>query len=186
MRQTVEYGGGGQHVLSHGSNLSAGVAVLFSHSLNMKILSSTEIVAGRFLIIRVEIQNIIFNLINVYAQNQGPERITLLKLLKNKLGSVGQGECVIMVGDWNCCTDITLDRTGQELHPQSSSFLGQTVKDADLVDAWRRKHPFSQAVYLDKNNRRQGPCCPAGQILRIRSFYHQCDKLSDRPGWVHR
>ena len=89
---------GGQHVLSHGSNLSAGVTVLFSHSFNMNILSSTEIVAGRFLIIRVEIHNIIFNLIIVYAQNQGPEWVTLFKLLKNKLGSVGQGECVIMGG----------------------------------------------------------------------------------------
>ena len=64
--------------------------------------------------------------VNVYAQNQGPEWVTLFKLSKNK-----------------CCTDVTLDRTGQELHPQSC-FLGQTVKEADLVDAWRRKHPSTR------------------------------------------
>ena len=45
-----------------------------------------------------------------------------------------------MGGDWNCCTDFTLDRTGEEPHFQSSAVLSCVLK-TDLVDVWRMKHP---------------------------------------------
>ena len=64
---------GGQYALSHGSNLSAGVAVLFSPSLNVNILSRTEIVAGRVLMVKAEIESFNFTFINMYAPNHGLE-----------------------------------------------------------------------------------------------------------------
>ena len=104
---------GGQYVLSHGSNLSAGVAVFFSPSLNVKILSSTEIVAGLALMVKVELLEFIFTFINVYAPNQGPARVSVFQLLKDKLDTSVQGECVILGGDWNVCFNVTLDRIGR-------------------------------------------------------------------------
>lgn len=132
---------GGQYALSHGSNLSAGVAVLFRPSLNVSVLSTTEIVPGRILMVKVEIQETVFNLINIYAPNCGHERLALFQGLKARLDSCSQGECVLVGGDWNCCTDVTLDRIGQEPHPQSSSFLAQMMAELDLLDVWRVKHP---------------------------------------------
>lgn len=51
---------GGQLVLSHGTNFSAGVAILFSCTLNANIISSTEIVKGRVLLVKAKIGEFIF------------------------------------------------------------------------------------------------------------------------------
>lgn len=65
----------GKYALSHGTNTSAGVAILFSKKLNVNILSVDEIVKGRALLSKVEIEGITFVLINVYAPNNGLERV---------------------------------------------------------------------------------------------------------------
>lgn len=130
----------GQHRVSHGTNLSAGVAVLFSPSLSVNILSYSEPIPGRFLIIRVEIRGFIFTIFNIYAPNLFPERVAFFKVFKEKLASVAQGECIVVGGDWNCCTD-NADRIGQEPHQASSKLLQGILQESQLVDIWRTKHP---------------------------------------------
>ena len=63
----------GQYVLSHDTNFSAGVAILFSPGLDVNVISTTEIVTGRALVVREEIQDISFCFINIYAPNQGSD-----------------------------------------------------------------------------------------------------------------
>lgn len=77
----------GDHVLSHGTNLSAGVAILFSTRCKVKILSKSEAVKGRLLALRVEIKNRVFGLINVYAPTTGRERIAFFLKLKDVVSS---------------------------------------------------------------------------------------------------
>jgi len=50
----------GGYVLSHGTNLSAGVAVFFSPSVKANILLKNEVEPGRCLIVKAEICNFIF------------------------------------------------------------------------------------------------------------------------------
>ncbi len=76
----------GQFVLSHGTNLSAGVAILFSKDLNANILSINELEKGRLLLIKAKIKDVVFVLINIYAPNVGRDRIRLFEVLKNTLG----------------------------------------------------------------------------------------------------
>lgn len=64
----------GKYALSHGTNTSAGVAILFSKNLNVNILI-VIIVKGRTLLIKVEFEGTIFVLINVYAPNNGHELV---------------------------------------------------------------------------------------------------------------
>lgn len=45
----------GSYSLSHGTNLSAGVAILFSPYLNVDILSSVELEKGRLLVVKTKI-----------------------------------------------------------------------------------------------------------------------------------
>lgn len=132
----------GQRVLSHGTNFSAGVAVLFASHIGVNVLSSTEIVAGRLLLVKAKIEDSVFNFISIYAPNLGSERIAVFKLLKDTLAQVGQGECVIMGGDWNCTVDFTLDRNREEPHLQSSTCLSQLLNQSKLMDAWRVKYPI--------------------------------------------
>ena len=113
---------GGPCALSHGTNLSAGVAVLFRATAHATILSSTEVVKGRFLIVRAEIESSVFCFVNIYAPNQGAERVGFFNTLKNELKNYHQDHLIIG-GDFNCTLDFTVDRTSEEPHPQSSQNL---------------------------------------------------------------
>ena len=77
----------GASVLSHGTNLSAGVAVLFAPGLAVKICSSKEVCRGRLLVVKAEITNMCFVFINVYAPNTGRERGVLFGSLRQELTS---------------------------------------------------------------------------------------------------
>lgn len=46
----------GQSVFSHGTNYSAGVAVLFSPNLNITVLCTKELVEGRAMMVKVDIE----------------------------------------------------------------------------------------------------------------------------------
>ena len=124
---------------SHGSNLSSGVAVLFSTNLSVNILSTTELVKGRALLVRVDIDGLIYSLVNIYASNLGSERVSLCNQLRTGMHLHNQ-DYIIMGGDWNCTIDFTLDRIGDEPHVLSGISLRKMLQHLDLVDAWRVKY----------------------------------------------
>ena len=72
----------GQSVFSRETNLSAGVAVLFPPSLKIKIISKKEIVKGRAVMVKVEIEDNILFFLNIYAPNNGQERLQFCTHLK--------------------------------------------------------------------------------------------------------
>ena len=130
----------GSCTLSHGTNLSAGVAVLFRKDANVKVLSSTEVVKGRLLIVKAEIEGSVFCFANIYAPNRGTERVGFFALLESEVGNY-QHDHFIFGGDFNCTLDFTIDRTSEEPHPQSSQSLSGVIAHLDLLDTWRVKHP---------------------------------------------
>ena len=133
----------GSCTLSHGTNLSAGVAVLFRKDANAKVLSSTEVVKGRLLIVKAEIEGSAFCFANIYAPNRGTERVGFFALLESEVGNY-QHDHFIFGGDFNCTLDFTIDRTSEEPHPQSSQSLSGVIAHLDLLDTWRVKHPQSR------------------------------------------
>ncbi len=116
---------------------------MFSPTANATVLSSTEAVKGRLLIVRAEIESSVFCFVNLYAPNLGPERIGFFTLLRNELIKYHQDHLIIG-GDFNCTLDFTMDRTGKEPHPRSSQSLSSVVTQFDLLDTWRVKHPQSR------------------------------------------
>ncbi|TWW77612.1 Transposon TX1 uncharacterized 149 kDa protein ORF 2 [Takifugu flavidus] len=78
--------------LSHGTNLSAGVATLFSPRLDVRVTSTTEIAAGRALAVRAEVQGFVFCLINIYAPSQGSDRLDLFQKVSSFVEQCGQDE----------------------------------------------------------------------------------------------
>lgn len=66
----------GQAFFSHGSNVSAGVAVLISSDLQIQDNKATEIIPGRMQILDIKLYELWFSFINVYAPNGGVERIS--------------------------------------------------------------------------------------------------------------
>lgn len=134
----------GEYILSHGTNLSAGVAILFSPTVKTKFLSINEIIAGRLLVVNAEICNLNFLFVNIYAPNVGAERVDFF----NKLDSIfiGQKDDVFIVvgGDWNCTLDFTLDRNSEEPHVLSAVHLTGILKKSNLIDVWREHNPSAR------------------------------------------
>ncbi len=138
----------GQFVLSHGANLSAGVAILFSKELNANILSINELEKGRLLLIKAKIKDVVFVFININAPNVGRDRIRLFEVLKNTLGSLSQEDFVIVGGDFNCTLDFVVDRNGEEPHPLSAKVLKAIITQLGLVDVWREKKKVRQYSWI--------------------------------------
>lgn len=70
-------------ILSHSTNFSAGVAVLFKTSSAVTFFPA-EVVTGWLLVVRAEIDNSVFCFVNVYTLNAGGERLVIFNLLKNE------------------------------------------------------------------------------------------------------
>lgn len=67
--------------MSHGTNVSGGVAILFSKTINITTVSVNEIERGRILAVQATINGLAVVFINIYAPNTGAERIQLFKKL---------------------------------------------------------------------------------------------------------
>jgi len=125
----------GQIFLSHGSNLSGGVAILFSKKLNMSNVYSYEIDKGRSLIVQVELMGFSFLFMNVYSPNNGAERVEFFKKMSSEFKKIDNA-CLVLGGDWNCTLDFTLDRNSEEPYPQSANSLSSIIKKYDLSEMY--------------------------------------------------
>lgn len=145
----------GKSVLSHGTNTSAGIAILFSKEMNVNILVVEEIVKGRILLVKMEYEGSVFILINVYAPNNGPERVKYFLKLRNAIQKIDDNVCTIIGGDWNCTIDFIVDRNGEEPHHESSVVLSKILKEFELIDIWRRRNiGIKQYTWLKASNNR--------------------------------
>lgn len=128
--------------MSHGTNVSGGVAILFSKTINITTVSVNEIERGRVLAVQAIINGFVFVFINIYAPNTGAERIQIFKKLHEFLKqNCDENVWLILGGDWNCTVDFTLDRNGEEPHPSSAKCLYNIISNSSLIDVWRLQHP---------------------------------------------
>lgn len=75
----------GPGFISHGSNVSAGVAILFSPAFPWKDFSMVEIISGRLLRVDVMLGEQHYSFINVFAPNDGQERGVFFNALKDAI-----------------------------------------------------------------------------------------------------
>jgi len=92
----------GKLALSHGTNNSAGVAILFKKGLNVNILNIEEIEKGRVLLLKIQYGEHVFVLVNVYAPNNGVERVRVFDKLDKALHNFDDDTWLVLGGDWNC------------------------------------------------------------------------------------
>lgn len=160
---------GGKDINSHGTNLSKGVAILFSSSLDVVIVNTEEPVKGCLILVEVKIQGMLFFLINIYSQTVGQECLNFFNILTGVFKKCSSEGYVVIGGDWNCTVNFAEDRNTEEPHIQSSGSLSKLIKDFKLFDMWRIKHPTDrQYTWVKAFNNSQ--CCPVGQILCVKMF----------------
>ncbi len=142
----------GNIIMSHGTNLSAGVAILFSACVcNQPVMF--EIIPGRLLRVDIMVGQMEFSFFNVYAPNVGQERKIFFKKLSDALSQCPQDNIVVIGGDFNCTINPDLDRNHDEPHPSSAEILKNVIDYHDFVDLWRDSFPgVKQYTWLKTNS----------------------------------
>ena len=141
-------------IMSHGSTNSRGVAVLMKKGVEVIVHSKIMDPQGRFIILKVEFNDNLYVLINVYAPNK--ESVKFLEALRTTLRAENLDieENLIVGGDFNCPINPNLDKKGGSLLPRKSvvASISYFQEDLDLVDTWRVKNPVSRSFTWSQNS----------------------------------
>lgn len=106
---------GGGAYFSHGSSGARGLAILFSPSLPVSVLSVHRDANGHFLLMQVSLDGWEFTLLNIYAPtaDQPDGQMALLDEVENLIHS-SDSLNLFIGGDLNCCLDPEMDRFSRE------------------------------------------------------------------------
>lgn len=142
------------------STKSAGVGFLINRKKSVKVRETKQIEIGRAMYMQWEINNIKYNLINVYGPNKDDFKLldNIINITKNLSKTY-----TILGGDWNLTLDPKTDKRGGNMNTHNScrKKLTEIMEQFDLVDIWRTMHP-NHNRYTWKTRK---------VILSIRLFY---------------
>ena len=147
---------GGKCFWSLGTSLARGVAILFQEKLDIKISNEIVDINGRYIYITIEVDECKVNLLNVYAPNNGNERVRFFNNIKQ---IVKDKEELIIGGDFNCCISNNEDRRYAEnvrerREDQGVTEMKELMIENNLEDVWRRRHPnLKRYSYFKKNSK---------------------------------
>ena len=135
----------GEGVYVHGTKHSRGVLTLFRRGLDYKILTIRKDIGGRFLILKVSLQDRILYLINVYAPNNENEQLHFFRDLKLVMEHEGisDNDNIILGGDLNIVMDGGIDKCGGNVatKQKSRAQLSTLIDNFELLDIWRIRNP---------------------------------------------
>ncbi|CAM2102543.1 unnamed protein product [Caretta caretta] len=134
----VEWGDG--VYFSHFTIRQAGVATLFFPNLRPEVLGVTEAMPGHLLHLRVRMEGLVVNLVNIYAPTTSPKPPQFYQRVSDFLGTLDSHECLVLGGDFNTALKEQ-DRSGAGLSPAATNILRGIVEHHSLVDVWSDHHP---------------------------------------------
>ncbi|CAM5165625.1 unnamed protein product [Eretmochelys imbricata] len=131
---------------SHVMIRQAGVATLFSPNLRPEVLGVSEALPGYLLHLRVRMEGLVVNLINIYAPTTSPKRPQFYQQVSDFLSTLDSHECLVLGGDFNTTLEEQ-DCSGAELSLAAANILQEIVKHHSLVDVWRGHHPDDTSTF---------------------------------------
>ena len=130
---------GNTTVHSIGTSQSAGVAILFNPSQTIKIIDKKSDEHGRILCVKVEIEDKIMAIGNIYAPNNDDAQFFISTI--NLMESLEEYDIQVLGGDFNLVMDPTIDRHNSVTnHNLSLSVLNEYMDKTQLCDIWRIQH----------------------------------------------
>ena len=140
--QTVEKEFGCKAFWSFGTGNARGVGILLAHHLVYNIVKFNYDFDGRLFAIDIDMFNLNFRLINIYAPNHYSDRIDFLSSLESYLVTRRH---VVLAGDFNFVMSTSLDKIGGD--PKAGTG-GATIMKSFLQN-YRLTDPF-RALYPNK------------------------------------
>ncbi len=115
---------GSQCVYLHGTNHSCGLMILFSESLDLKIKNTIKDSKGRFILLKVLIQDTEFTLLNCYIPNKPNEQLECFDRIQTLMGSqkIEKNEFSLMGGDFNVTLQQKVDKKGGKFYESKKKY----------------------------------------------------------------
>ncbi|CAM2096257.1 unnamed protein product [Caretta caretta] len=110
-RGQLAAGVGGRVYFRHFTIRQDGVATLFSRNLRPEVLGITEAVPGHLLHVRVRMEGLVVNFVNIYAPTMSPKRPQFYQRVSDFLSTLDSHECLVLGGDFNTTLEEQ-DRSG--------------------------------------------------------------------------
>ena len=129
---------------ANGKQQKAGVAILISDIIDLKIKKITRDKEGYYIMSKGSIQEEDITTVNIYAPNIGAPRYIRQTLtdIKGELDSN-----TIIVGD--CNTPLTpMDRPLKQKIKKETQVLNDTLDEMDLIDIFRTFHPNAEYTFF--------------------------------------
>ena len=125
------------------------VAVLIRNGFNCSVQESIIDPMGRFIILKVEIEDQVYLLVNIYAPNKDKNIAKFFNCLHKTLQmeDLDCEENIIIGGDFNCPFNPKLDKKGGVMFPRKVVIdsIECLQNELDLINIWRIKHPHTSS-----------------------------------------
>ena len=125
---------------ANGKQKKAGVAILISDKIDLKIKKITRDKEGHYITIKESIQEEDIAIVNIYALNIGTPQY-IRQTLTDIKGEIDSN--AIIVGDNNTSL-IPMDRSSKEKINKETQFLNDTLNEMDLIHIFRTFHPNAE------------------------------------------
>ena len=118
----------------------AGVAILISDKIGLKIKNITRDKEGHYLMIKWSIQEEDIAIVNIYASNTGTSQY-IREILTDIKGETDSN--TVIVGKFN--TPLTpMDWSSKQKINKETQVLNDTLDEMDLIDIFRTFHPNAE------------------------------------------
>ena len=129
---------GGKAFFSHGTNHSKGVITLINPSVNFKVEKFIPDKQGRFIILKLSLEEKAIVLVNIYAPNDVAQQVAFFKRLNQQLEEFAL-HTIVMGGDFNCTLPSNDKRGGKPVSKKSTVIqeINLLCDMYNLSDLWR-------------------------------------------------
>ena len=144
----------------------AGVAMLISDKIDLKIKNITRDKEGHYIMVKGQIQEDI-TIVNIYAPNIGaPQHIK--QTLTDIKGEIDSN--TIRVGDFNTSL-IPMDSSSKHKTNKEMQVLNDTLDEMDLIDIFRTLHPNVEEYTSSQLHMEQSPGQTTSWVTNQTSIY---------------
>ena len=129
---------------TNGKQNKAGVAILISDKIDLKIKKITGDEEGHYIMIKGSIQEEDITIVNIYALNIGA-----LQYIRQILTDINRevDSNILIVGDFN--TPLTpKDRSSKQKINKETQVLNDTLDEMDLIDIFRTFLPNAEYTFV--------------------------------------
>ena len=146
---------GAKLIFCRGSSNSRGVAILIKNGVDCTIHKKVLAPLGCYIILKAEMKDKMYVLINVYAPNKDKDIIAFLEnLLITIQKDLDSENNIVLGGDFNCPLNPANDKKGGDPIQRKSvtSCIDNVQRELDLEDIWRIRNPDTKSFTWSQNS----------------------------------